>query len=115
MNVNPVSSQYSTGAQPRAAAQAGLDSLFSQALAQCREQARASDSSEDISSMKDFCDKVFLPDWLERMKKLDEMQEEDKTLEVLYTYLDALIEQAKEENRLKMRGEQLDLWLGRSS
>lgn len=113
MNVNPVSNLYSAGTPTGAAAQANLDSLFSQALAQCRKEASA--KNEEVSSMEEFCDKVFLPDWLERMKKLDEMQEEDKTLEVLYTYLDALIEQAKEETRLKMREEQLDLWLGRSN
>ncbi|MCI8537966.1 MAG: hypothetical protein HFF18_04790 [Oscillospiraceae bacterium] len=112
MNVNPILHPHSTGPQAKSAANAVSDagSLFSQALTQCREEAN---ESEDVSSMKDFCDKVFLPDWLERLKKLDEMREEDETLEALYAYVDALVDQSKEENRAKMREEQLESWFSR--
>lgn len=66
-------------------------------------------------TVKEFCDKVFLPGWLDRLREMDRLEEEQQTLDILFEYVDALVEQAKEENELRVREEQLKYWLDRAN
>lgn len=72
------------------------------------------ESEDGLDSFEDFFSRVFLPGWLERLEEMDRTQEEEQTLKILLDYVDALVEQAKEENRLKLREEQLQFWLSRA-